>query len=268
MSAAVSDGIDGRAGVGRSARRALRRARGTVEVLLAGEAVGDPVAAAAGWRADQPDVYCRRCGASTGPGEATDTGCAKCRSDRPAWDGVRRLGAYDGALRQWILAMKFARVWAWGPWLGELLADQIAADGHRIDGQGNDEPTVVTYVPLHWRRRWGRGFDQSRLIAEALARRAGLSSARLLRRKRATRQQSLMTSKTDRLANVRRAFVAAPVDLRGWRVWLVDDVITTGATAGQCATLLRRAGAKTVTLAVAAVTDANRSSLPADRPTD
>ena len=237
-------------------RRILHAARWgwqCANALLVSEAAGDEAANAVGWRTDEEGEYCRRCGGSTGEGEATDSGCAQCRGEDVAWDGVWRLGSYDGALAQWIVAMKFGYAWAWGPWFGKQLAERIAGEREK------ENQSVVTYVPLHWRRRLTRGFDQSRLIAAATAKESGLPLARLLRRRRATRQQSLVRAKADRVANVRQAFAAADVDLTGWTVWLVDDVTTTGATAGQCAKLLRGAGAKAVYLAVAAVTDVGQS---------
>lgn len=213
--------------------------------LLASESPGDAMADAAGWQRDADEAYCHRCGRSVGPGEATETGCGGCRGEKLAWDRVLRLGEYK-TLGRWIVDMKFHGAWSWGPWLGEKLAD--AARG-AVDGQ-----TVVTHVPLHWRRRWGRGYDPSHLMATAMAAGMGCPWVRLLRRIRATPQQSLAQNKAQRRANVRGAFaMRRPIDLSGWTVWLVDDVTTTGATATQCARLLRKAGADRVNLAVAAV---------------
>jgi len=116
-------------------------------------------------------------------------------------------------------------------------------------------PAVAVPIPLHYRRRWRRGYDQARLIARAFAREKAIPCASLLRRIRATSAQSTQGSLTARRRNPRGAFALEPVDLSGWSVWLIDDVCTTGATAERCARLLRRAGACRVHLAVAAVTD-------------
>jgi ComF family protein len=217
-----------------------------LETLLPSpEPIGDRAALLAEWRVDPPAAYCHRCGATAGPDSATDTGCAHCRDKPVAWHGATRLGAYHEPLRSWLLAMKFGRRWMWCRWFADRLADALPP----IDR------AVVVPVPLHWRRRWHRGFDQSVLIAGQLARRRGWPMARLLRRVRPTRAQSRLTAQAERQANVRGAFAVRPVDLAGWTIVLVDDIRTSGATAGRCARLLRRQHAARVHLAVVAAAD-------------
>lgn len=211
--------------------------------------IGERAAVEAQWSADPASRYCRRCGSTTGPGEATDTGCGHCRSIRLAWHGCFRLGAYRQPLASWILQMKFARIWSWSRWFGRQLA-QVCAES-----QTGEERVLVTPIPLHWRRRFARGYDQAALIAESLAEATGWTCAPLLRRTRYTQTQSLIHNQADRLTNVRGAFAVAPVNLSGCRVILVDDVKTSGSTAAQCARLLRKAGAERVDLAVIAVAD-------------
>lgn len=144
--------------------------------------------------------------------------------------------------------MKFARQWALAERLGGMLADSLPETDHGL-------ATVVVPVPLHWTRRLTRGFDQSAVLARTFADRRGWPVAPVLRRRRRRRPQSAITNHAERLRNVRGVFAARPIDLSGHAVWLVDDVITTGATAAQAARLLRRAGASWVGLAVAAVAD-------------
>lgn len=79
----------------------------------------------AGWQLDAPDVYCPRCGATSGPAGFTDDGCAFCVGKPVAWDRLIRLGAYSQPLDQWIVAMKFARDWSWANWLGRRLGERI-----------------------------------------------------------------------------------------------------------------------------------------------
>ncbi len=196
--------------------------------------------------ADGPDLYCRRCGQSSGPHATTDAGCPACLGRRPPWRRVVRLGAYRPPLSDWIVAMKFAGAWQWGPWLGRRLAEQVQADEH---------PRVtVCAVPLHWRRRWQRRYDQAQLIAAALADARGWPTVRLLRRVRHTQAQTRVAA-SDRTRNIRGAFGRRRIDLTGWHVWLVDDVKTTGSTLTACARLLRRSGAVSVSVAVAAVAE-------------
>ncbi len=210
---------------------------------------GDEAARLAQWAPGLASTYCRRCGASVGPGGATENGCAHCIDDKVPWDGVWRLDAYADPMAGWVRQMKFARAWMWGYWLGGCLAHVVPDDARAL----------VVPVPLHWTRRLRRGYDQAAMMAEGLARAKGWRMARPLKRVRRTKAQSRLHTQQARRDNVRRSFAARPTDLDGWCVWLVDDVKTSGATAGQCIKLLRRLGAARVNLAVAAVADAKRA---------
>ena len=112
---------------------------------------------------------------------------------------------------------------------------------------------AVTPVPLHWRRRWQRGFNQSELLARAIARRRGIPLIRALRRGAATQAQAGL-SNAQRRENVAAAFRSRR-RVAGLRILLIDDVMTTGATAGACARALKKAGAKSVSLAALARVD-------------
>jgi len=221
---------------------------GALEVLLPSpQRFGRAAAAQTQWQPDAPDGYCRRCGVTAGPGAVTESGCTMCRGKPIAWQRAVRLGPYRPPLAEWIRQMKFHAGWPWAAWLGR----QLAA---RIELPSDDVPLVV-HVPLHWMRRVGRGYDQSRLMAEALAGARGWPAAPLLRRMRRTRPQSNLRTQADHKKNVRGAFAAAGVDVGGRTVVLVDDVKTSGQTARVCARVLQRAGAGTIVLATAAVAD-------------
>jgi ComF family protein len=113
----------------------------------------------------------------------------------------------------------------------------------------------IVPMPLHWWRRWRRGFNQSRLLAEVLSRRTGIAVADLARRVRATSPQAGL-SNSGRRRNVATAFAGRnEALLAGRRVLLVDDVFTTGATASACAAALKRAGATRVSVLALARTD-------------
>jgi ComF family protein len=131
--------------------------------------------------------------------------------------------------------------------LGLLWAEHA---GQRLRSAG---ATVVIPVPLHWRRRWSRGYNQSEALARMLATRLALPCRpRWLRRIRNTPQQTQQTPSA-RSENVRGAFAARPGSpLAGQTVLLVDDVMTTGSTAGEAARALRAAGAGRVVVAVLA----------------
>jgi ComF family protein len=128
--------------------------------------------------------------------------------------------------------------------LGGLLADALPRD-RQFD--------LVTAVPLHWRRQWQRGFNQSELLAKAMARARGIPAMKVLRRGSATRAQAGL-SNAQRRENVTGAFRARR-RVNGMRILLIDDVMTTGATAGACARALKKAGAKSVSLAALARVD-------------
>jgi ComF family protein len=108
-------------------------------------------------------------------------------------------------------------------------------------------------VPLHWWRRWRRGYNQSESLARGLVRRLRLSCRVdvLCRRKNTPRQ--VQQTPAQRRENVRKAFHARPdPTIRGKTVLLVDDVLTTGSTASEAARALRTAGAARVFVAVLA----------------
>lgn len=114
---------------------------------------------------------------------------------------------------------------------------------------------LVTWVPVSRRRRWERGYDQGQLLAYGVADGLALPLAATLRKTRHNKKQSLLTGAAARRANVLGAYIVRnDVSVRDKRVLLVDDVVTTGATLGECARMLRTAGAREVvclTLAMA-----------------
>jgi ComF family protein len=114
---------------------------------------------------------------------------------------------------------------------------------------------VIVPMPLHWFKQWQRGFNQADLLAREIGRKWGVPVRHVIRRRRATSPQAGLTN-AKRRANVRGAFrVARGKPLQGMRVLLVDDVVTTGATASACARVLKRAGAAHVALLALARTD-------------
>ncbi len=205
-----------------------------------------------GWSADAPEAYCQRCGVSAGPGSVTAAGCSFCRETPVAWDRIVRLSTYREPLRQWLTAMKFQRQWSWCDLLGRELADRLDAvpvHGSPLFPQQSPQnhtnagPTVVCPVPMHWLRRWRRGYNQAQLLAMALARRRGWACTEILRRVRHNAPQTSVPP-SQRISNIRGSFAARRIDLAGWDVWLVDDIKTTGATLTACAVFALRLGAK------------------------
>ncbi len=155
-------------------------------------------------------------------------------------------GSYDGALRELIHLFKYGRMKPLAKPLGGYLASALPRD-QQFD--------LVVPMPLHWRRRWQRGFNQSELLARLIARRCGIPLVNAVRRTRATQAQAGL-SNARRRENVAGAFrVRKPQKVQGRRILLIDDVMTTGATASACAVALKRAGAGTVTLLALARVD-------------
>jgi len=173
--------------------------------------------------------------------------CALCRAGLRGFDAAYCFGSYEGTLRQLIHLYKYARIQTlWQP-LAQFLAAALPLE-ERFD--------FVTAVPLHWRKQWQRGFNQSELLAGAIARRRGIPLVHALGRRRFTLTQAGL-SNTERRKNVAAAFRCrrASRALPGKRVLLIDDVMTTGSTAAACARALKQAGAARVTLATVARVD-------------
>lgn len=159
---------------------------------------------------------------------------------------ARAPGVFDGALREAIHALKFRARRALAAPLGALMADCAATDAQLRSAQ------VVVPVPLHRGRLRERGFNQSELLARKVAERMGLPlTADLLIRCQPTQAQSGLALE-DRKRNVRGAFVASR-QINGSTVLLVDDVISTGSTASECAKALRQVGAARVVVLAAAI---------------
>jgi ComF family protein len=169
-----------------------------------------------------------------------------CRADPPTWDWVRAGAEYQGAARDAIHAFKFEGKRALARPLAALVLEQVGPGLGAL-------PTALIPVPLAPARERTRGFNQAALLAERLATALRMPCRpRWLVRVRATGPQSDLGA-AERRANVRGAFLAAPA-VAGHHVVVVDDVLTTGATAAECTLALRAAGAARVgVLAVARV---------------
>jgi len=191
-------------------------------------------------RIDPP--YCAACGvpfATFAPHAGGSAGlCGPCRTELPVWDYARAAARYEGPLRDALHALKFEKRRALARPLADLVLEQCGAD------LAADVDALVP-VPLGQARERERGFNQARLIAERLA--ASLDrhvKSGWLTRVRPTASQSDLGAE-ERRANVRGAFVAS-ADVAGRHVVVVDDVLTTGATAAECCRALRQAGARAV----------------------
>lgn len=126
---------------------------------------------------------------------------------------------------------------------------RAALDDERLRGQQFD---VLVPVPLHPARQRERGFNQATLLAELLSAHAAIPCRSLLKRIRYTTTQTAL-DRAERMENLHNAFrLRKNTDVRGLRMLLIDDVLTTGSTLSECARVLKRAGAKSVHAATAA----------------
>jgi ComF family protein len=175
--------------------------------------------------------------------------CELCRRAKPRFRKAVAYGAYEGALRDLLHVFKYQGIRSASPLLGRFLSQAMT-------GAGITGPLLVVPVPLAPGKQRTRGFNQAAAIARAFMRLQHVGSIQLeaasLVRVRETVSQTGLT-RHQRQANLRGAFaVTKPETFRGKKILLVDDVMTTGATAGECARVLLRAGASEVFVATAA----------------
>jgi len=181
-----------------------------------------------------------------------DGRCALCRSGAIAYQAAFSFGSYDGALRTLVHLFKYRGVRPLAGPLSEFLVRALPPS--------RDFDAVVP-LPLHWWKRLRRGFNQSDLLARELSRRTGIPRLAAVRRTKRTAAQAGLTHAMRR-KNVAGAFsVTHPAAVAGKRILLVDDVLTTGATAASCADALRRAGAESVSVVTLARVDRRQPEL-------
>jgi ComF family protein len=175
--------------------------------------------------------------------------CGICRRAGPQFRRAAAYGAYEGALRELVHLFKYHGIRPAGKLLGRRLNDVVA-------GMNLPESFLVIPVPLWTGKRQARGFNQAEALARTFLSFQTSASIQLetaiLVRTRDTVSQTGLT-RHQRRANVRGAFaVNQPEKVKGRSVLIVDDVMTTGTTAGECARVLRRAGAKEIFVATVA----------------
>ena len=188
-------------------------------------------------------------------GEETDL-CRRCRAETdeypqgklkvPFIDSVAAVWYYKENVRHCLLRYKFHRARHLAEPLGKMMAMKV------LEGPGEDI-SLVTWVPISPIRRFVRGYDQDELLAKVIGAELGVPCVPLLKKIRHNRPQSGIEGYAQRRANVLGVYrCESPDRISDAKVLLVDDILTTGATASECARVLLTAGAKEVHCVVAA----------------
>jgi ComF family protein len=181
---------------------------------------------------------CESCGL---PLEATDAPtCGACLARPPRIARARAAVAYDDIPRSVALKLKYGRKVALAKTMARYMAPLISELPRH---------SLLAPVPLHRRRLWERGFNQSAIVAAEISRKTGIPAQPLLLERVKSTPPLKGMSLQQRRRTVAGAFrVRGGADLRGRTVVLIDDVLTTGSTANACARALKRAGAERVEL--------------------
>ena len=182
--------------------------------------------------------------------------CRECRCDSPEYpfrkeniqflDSFTAVWYYEGSVRKSLLRYKFYNSRSFADGYGRLLAMKLM----QTHPEGFD---CLTWVPVSCLRKFRRGYDQVELLAKAVGRELGMTPVPLLKKVRHNRPQSGITDGALRRANVLGAYREVNREaISGKRILLLDDILTTGATAGECARVLLTAGAKEIHCAAVA----------------
>lgn len=165
------------------------------------------------------------------------------------FDELLSLGFYQQPYQHWIQCWKYADDHA----AGQLLQQQFCQLLQRYDHYCSIKPDALMFVPMHKRKQRQRGFNQAQLLAVAAAQQLQLPLLKVLKRTQFSNAQASLSRKL-RQRNLRHAFAIDYTAALPQRVALIDDVVTTGATANEICRLLRRHGVRHISLWTLAVT--------------
>ena len=182
--------------------------------------------------------------------------CRECRADSPEYpnrkekiqflDSFTAVWYYEGNVRRSLLRYKFYNSRSFAEGYGRLLAMKVL-ENHPEDFD------CLTWVPVSRLRKLRRGYDQVELLARAVGRELGKEPVPLLKKVRHNRPQSGLKDSSKRRANVLGVYRELDREqITGKRILLLDDILTTGATAGECARVLLTCGAKEIHCAAVA----------------
>ena len=193
--------------------------------------------------AQRHEYNCQQCALAL---ESVGDFCGHCLKQPPAFSRTIIPFVYQHPLTPLIHSFKYRRKLAQGKLLGQLLAQHIHDCATHADWQA---PDLLIPTPMHWTRRWQRGFNQAEILGQYLARATGIPLAtRIIQRQHRSPAQKELT-RSERQINLRKAFAISPTarqKIIGKRIALIDDVVTTTATIRELSQLLIKAGAKDV----------------------
>ena len=180
--------------------------------------------------------------------------CPISKLKYPYIDRWTALWYYEADVRKSLLRYKFHNRRSYAAGYGRMLAMKLLRE-ERLDFD------ILTWVPISRQRRHKRGFDQVELLAQRVGEELEMTPLRTLEKIRHNKQQSGIFGQAQRKANVLGAYQAVePANFFDKRVLLLDDILTTGATASECAKVLLTAGAKEVQIAVIAMANHQNNS--------
>ena len=179
-----------------------------------------------------PEPVCDICSRSLG----TPGVCLSCLNDTPWFDKIITTFKFDGKTKEAIHAFKYRGRTGLKKYFGKTIYESII--------KADIRPDVITFIPMHWTRLFIRGYNQAALIAEELAKITGIrTDFHALTKIRSTKSQAGLDREARR-KNIKDSISARGV--KGLNVLVIDDVITTGETAGAAAKALKKAGADKV----------------------
>ena len=190
---------------------------------------------------------CRQCGAYLYHKSPLKNACSICHGFEFLFERAIATGNYRGLLQELVIRMKNQRDEQIAVQLGTLLADKL------IRSDFVNDLNLIIPVPTHWWRRMRRGFQAAELVSETIARGCNIPYAgQIMRCRRGTKKQGTLST-AGRFKNVRGAFEVRATDaIKGQNILLVDDVLTSGATASELSRELLRQGAAKVYVGVIA----------------
>lgn len=201
-----------------------------------------------GCQLDLPHIshrnLCIQCGLQT---ESLSNFCGHCLHQPPLFERSIIPFAYEYPLNGLIHQFKYRRHLTCGKLLGQMLANHLKECAHDDDAWRS--PDLLIPAPMHWLKRWQRGFNQAEFLAQHIARELQIPLAtKIVKRTHKTPAQKELT-RSQRQQNLRKAFAISEknrVQINGKRIAIIDDVVTTTATVRELSQLLIRAGAKEV----------------------